>query len=486
MSKQIFLFFVLFCLSFNLISQTPQAISYQAVARNAQGNILSNTNVSLRVSILSGSVSGSAVYVETHNLSTNQYGLINIQIGKGTASSGVFSSIDWGANSYYSKVDIDIAGGTNYSEVGVSQILSVPYALYSDKARIATEDGDSNSSNELQSLSITGTQLSISKGNTVTLPSSGSGSVEVLTSAQRDALTNIPTGKMIFNTNTDVLEIYNGVKWVGIITSKSSITSNWSKKDIAVINLNRDTMQSFVIQNKLYYFSCANTNLYSLDLTTFLTTQKNNLPFTLTKNSSRFVTNSYAYVTNGGSLYQYNPSTDSWLLRNTPKLGLYFVIQNKAFVRVTPRNMFGYPISDDIYEYNESSDTWILNSSFPPLDNSNAVYYGSSFFSISDCSFFVNSDRLFEFNATNKTLTQKATPSHPLSNFYTVSKTDNASAYQVDGSSFFVYQKANDKWSSSNNAFFPSLEQKTIQFDLNGTYYIWDNINGSLWYFTPN
>ncbi len=132
---KVFLLTITLLLSISVIrSQTPQAISYQAVARDLNGNVLSEQDVSLQISIISGSVDGAVEYIETHDVSTNQFGLINIQIGKGTASQGDFSTINWGSSLFFSKIEIDINDGNGYQEIGISQMLAVPYALYAAKA----------------------------------------------------------------------------------------------------------------------------------------------------------------------------------------------------------------------------------------------------------------------------------------------------------------------------------------------------------------
>jgi hypothetical protein len=124
------LFFTLF-LGVAVFAQAPQSFRYQAVARDNSGNILANELVSFRISILSGSISGSAVYSETHTgLSTNTFGLVELQIGKGTPVTGTFSAINWGNNSYFVKVEMDPAGGSAFQTLSTSQLLSVPYALH--------------------------------------------------------------------------------------------------------------------------------------------------------------------------------------------------------------------------------------------------------------------------------------------------------------------------------------------------------------------
>jgi hypothetical protein len=126
------LLFVLLCLGASfLMAQVPQAFKYQAVARDLNGDLLMNQPVSFKISILQGSASGTAVYVETHTSMTNDYGLVNLEIGNGTVVSGSFSAIDWGGDSHYLKVEMDPAGGTLYQAMGTSQLLSVPYALQS-------------------------------------------------------------------------------------------------------------------------------------------------------------------------------------------------------------------------------------------------------------------------------------------------------------------------------------------------------------------
>ena len=124
----------------------PEAIKYQAVARDNGGNILANKNIGIRLSILKGNISGTAVYVETHATSSNNLGLINLEIGKGTPITGTMSAINWGNDSYFIKIEMDETGGSNYTLVGTSQLVSVPYALYAKEAENGTQwsDNDTN------------------------------------------------------------------------------------------------------------------------------------------------------------------------------------------------------------------------------------------------------------------------------------------------------------------------------------------------------
>ncbi len=113
-------------------AQTPQKMSYQAVIRNSSNVLVASANIGIRVSILQGT---QAVFVETHLTSTNANGLVSIEIGNGTFVSGIaFSTIDWSTGIYSITTETDPAGGTNYTIIGTSQLLSVPYAMYAKTA----------------------------------------------------------------------------------------------------------------------------------------------------------------------------------------------------------------------------------------------------------------------------------------------------------------------------------------------------------------
>lgn len=122
------------------IAQVPQKFKYQGVVHDNNGNLLINKNISLRISLLQGSITGTAVYVETHDTTTNQFGLFNITVGAGTVISGNFSTIPWNI-SYFQKVEIDTSGGSNFIFMGTSQLLSVPYALNAQTAENSLNNG---------------------------------------------------------------------------------------------------------------------------------------------------------------------------------------------------------------------------------------------------------------------------------------------------------------------------------------------------------
>nr|NQU89347.1 fibrobacter succinogenes major paralogous domain-containing protein [Bacteroidota bacterium] len=118
-------------LSATILAQVPQAFNYQAAVRDNAGNVLINQSVSFRMSILQGSTSGLPVFVETHDTVTNQAGLVNLDIGDGNVEYGDFSGIKWQSGLYFLQTEIDTDGGINFQITGTTQLLSVPYSMYS-------------------------------------------------------------------------------------------------------------------------------------------------------------------------------------------------------------------------------------------------------------------------------------------------------------------------------------------------------------------
>ena len=175
--KKISLSFILFLATFvAAFSQVPNAFNYQAVVRNSSGEILANKTVSFRISLLKNSETGTVVYSETHALSTNEFGLVNLKIGKGTKLSGNFSPADWG-EVIFTKVEFDPAGGSSFSTLATTKLSSVPFAFVAQTVvNDKVDDADADATNEIQTMTLTGTLLELSDGGgSVTLPTSGSG-----------------------------------------------------------------------------------------------------------------------------------------------------------------------------------------------------------------------------------------------------------------------------------------------------------------------
>lgn len=118
------------------MAQTPEGLSYQAVARDGSGNLIANQNIDVKFEIRETSASGTTVYDETHAVMTNDYGLFSATIGMGTPGTGIFSNIIWGGDKHFLRVLIDT--GTGFMIMGTTQLMSVPYSLMAKNADAAT------------------------------------------------------------------------------------------------------------------------------------------------------------------------------------------------------------------------------------------------------------------------------------------------------------------------------------------------------------
>ncbi len=213
MKKVIFLtYFILMLVIAH--AQTPNSFKYQAVVRDASGALLDNMKVGLRLSILQGSGTGASVYTMEIQESTNEYGMLSVDIG------GI-ESIDWGASRYYLQVDIDVTGGTDYKFMGTSQILAVPYALYALNVKNA-DDADADPANELQTIS--------KSGSVVTLSNSGGSFVDATDDADADPTNEIQDLQLDNNvltiTNNPNSNPINLSAYQGVNTDEQTLSTN--------------------------------------------------------------------------------------------------------------------------------------------------------------------------------------------------------------------------------------------------------------------
>ena len=187
-------------IGFGAFAQTPQGISYQGVATDANGLELINQAISIRATVLSGSANGANQYQEAHATTTDQFGLFTITIGQGS-NTGVgattFANISWGANSHFLKIEMDATGGTSYMLMGTNQMLSVPYALYAESTD-NVDDADADSTNELQILALSNDTLFLSSGGYAVLNS--------FTNTDNQTLTVNGDSISISNGNTIVIQ----------------------------------------------------------------------------------------------------------------------------------------------------------------------------------------------------------------------------------------------------------------------------------------
>ncbi len=208
-------------------AQVPQKISYQAIIRNASGQLIQNQNVSVYVSILQGSPTGNLVYAETHNGTTNVNGLLTLQIGSGTVFAGNFSAINWSSGNFYLKTETDPSGGTNYTIAGTSQLLSVPYAMYANSAGSAS--GSS--------------QWYVSGNN---IYNANSGNVGI-------GMTN-PTERLVVSgkTKTTDFQMTNGAGAGKVLTSDSNGNATWQENYSNTYLLIAKKSTNQIFQNSYY------------------------------------------------------------------------------------------------------------------------------------------------------------------------------------------------------------------------------------------
>ena len=156
--KKVFFTFIAAAFALLSFAQPPYYFNYQAVVRDAEGTLMKGQDVSIKIEILSGSATGTVVFRETHLVTTSDQGMVTLPVFGG-AHDGMWLEIDWSADDYFIKTYLGNSTGTDFQEMGTSQLLSVPYAMHAKTV-----------STEKQELAVSGTELSISGGNTVNLP----------------------------------------------------------------------------------------------------------------------------------------------------------------------------------------------------------------------------------------------------------------------------------------------------------------------------
>lgn len=243
MKRYCFLLFTLLSSLFTLYGQAPQGFNYQAVARDAGGHVITG-QLSVRFKLHEDSAPGISRYVETHTTTTNDQGIFSLKVGMGAIVSGNFDLIDWAHHSYFIETEIKTGSDIEFISMGTSQLLSVPYAIYAASSGTSLEagnginiqnnvinnTGDLSDENELQSLSLNGNQLSITEGNTVTLPTGTTYSAGPGININNNAISAIdpsPTNEIqTLSLNGQQLSLSNGGGSVQLPVGNSTWTIN--------------------------------------------------------------------------------------------------------------------------------------------------------------------------------------------------------------------------------------------------------------------
>ncbi|MEY4875331.1 MAG: hypothetical protein RL708_480 [Bacteroidota bacterium] len=246
--KKIYTYFILLLTTISIAkAQLPKSFNYQAVVRDASGNVAQNQNVSFRFSILDASSNGTPQYVETANTTTNQFGLATLNIGSGTIVSGTMNGVSWGNGIKFLKVELDALGGSSFNLMSSTQLLAVPFSIVADTVLHSSK----------QKLSISHDTIGISNGNKIKLPSSatlhlvGTGLTTITGSFPNDTIYSGGDGwgSQTVNSNATLsgagttlsaLQIaqqgattgqvlkWNGTTWLPANDSIGSSSGNWS------------------------------------------------------------------------------------------------------------------------------------------------------------------------------------------------------------------------------------------------------------------
>lgn len=137
-------FLLILCLlgTFSLNAQVPDAFQFQALVRNSSGAILTNTNIPTRFKLHQKTADGAILFVEKHSGTTDATGILNLQIGKGTAEQNSLSLVNWADGPYFMETEMDYGNG--FVSTGTQQLLCVPFAKYARNAeslKLQSPDG---------------------------------------------------------------------------------------------------------------------------------------------------------------------------------------------------------------------------------------------------------------------------------------------------------------------------------------------------------
>lgn len=243
---------IIFKYQFLIAQIPPNAFNYSAVARNSTGQPIANSILGIQISILKTSTIGEVQYTENHSVNTDEFGLFNIIIGAGSIQNGSFENIQWNTDNFYLQIGMDASGGSNFTTIGTTQLLSVPYALHSATADSLTTpifngnynnltnkptnlsdfNNDLNFINQYQlfSVSSSGDTLYLSNGNWVIIPNISGANNPQLSTINTNNCTNITAtsalagGNILNNGSSNITQ--RGVCWS--LNPNPTITNDFS------------------------------------------------------------------------------------------------------------------------------------------------------------------------------------------------------------------------------------------------------------------
>lgn len=308
-------------------AQVPQGISYQAIALNGSGNPVVSSNVGVRLSVLDNSATGTVLYTETHTKTTNAQGLFNLVIGQGTPTTGTFSTINWGTNFKFLKVEMDAAGGTNYVLVGTTQLLSVPYALTAGNLS-GSSANDSIENNKTANFAYASTNGNVYAFNSLTNTWIGqTGSVS-------------STGGLISSNKNVAFASTNG----GVYAFNSA-SNTWVYQSGSV-----SSTGTLVGSNGNFAYASTNGNVYAFNKNTNTwTSQFGSVSSTgggLLASGGNFV-----YASTNGNVYAFNTNTNSWVSQ-------FGSVSSTGGLVASNGNFVYASTNGNVYAFNKDTNTW--------------------------------------------------------------------------------------------------------------------------------
>ncbi len=362
-------------LTSGLFAQTPQKMSYQAVIRNSSDALVTDHLIGMKISILQGSSNGTPVYVETQTTTTNTNGLATIEIGSGTPVTGTFSGIDWSTGTYFIKTETDPTGGVSYTITGTSQLLSVPYALYSKTSEYSTN-----------AVTLTGNQTITGNKtfNGTTTVATPVNTTDAATKGYVDALQNrIQQLQAETGVNDSEGNHYNAVKIGSQVWMKENLkTTKYQNGDL----IGTTTLDITTESSPKYQWAYDGNESYVATLGRLYTwyavaDSRNICPMgwhiptdsEWTVLSNYLTTNGYGYAGSGGDITKSLASTSGWDASETP--GTPGNDQGSNNSSGFSAFASGLRRSDGAFDYNGTQSPWWSSSEISAIYGYNRIIY---------------------------------------------------------------------------------------------------------------
>lgn len=129
--------FLLLFVGLHLYAQSNtsyQGFNYQAVARDASGQVLTHQDIALKITLSSKEDSLVKPYTEIHKVKTDGLGLFRLIIGRGQVINGSWNEVPFSSTQIWLHVELDPKGGRAFTLVNSSELMSVPYAFHAATA----------------------------------------------------------------------------------------------------------------------------------------------------------------------------------------------------------------------------------------------------------------------------------------------------------------------------------------------------------------